>query len=223
MEELFEYLKELSANNNREWYHANKEQYKRVNEYFTDIVQQLIERVSLLHPEFSGLQAKECLFRIHRDIRFSPDKTPYKTHFGAYLALGGRKSEFGGYYIHLSPSESLLGGGIWCPPPPLLKKLRQDIYDNMDEFIGIIENPTFKTLYPKIEGEKLKRMPVGYPEDTPHGEVLKYKHFTVSTPKTDQFFLSSNWMDQLVDNIKVMMPFNQFLNYTVEEFIRPHQ
>jgi uncharacterized protein (TIGR02453 family) len=104
------------------------------------------------------------LFRIYRDIRFSPDKTPYKTHFAAYISLGGRSSERAGYYIHLEPGNCLLSGGVWMPPAPLLKKLRQEIYSQIDEFMDILDRPSFKKLYPELEGDVLKRNPRGFPE-----------------------------------------------------------
>ena len=102
--EIMQFLTELKQNNNREWFQANKNRYDSLRKGFIDEVQQLIDRIALFDPEIAGLEAKDCLFRIYRDIRFSPDKTPYKIHFAAYMAsCGGRGSERGGYYIHLEP------------------------------------------------------------------------------------------------------------------------
>ena len=184
-----------------------------------DRVQDLIGRISLFDPEVAGLEAKDCLFRIYRDIRFSPDKTPYKCHFAAYISQGGRASERGGYYIHLEPGGCLLSGGVWCPPPALLKKLRQDIYDHIEEFTAIIEEPTFKKTFPVLEGEMLKRMPAGYPMDSPYGYIMKHKDFSVVSYKPDNFFYAKNWMDKAVDDFKLLLPFNRFLNYTVDEYL----
>ena len=120
--EIIQFLTELRQNNNREWFQANKSRYDFLRKVFIDEVQQLIDRIALFDPEIAGLEAKDCLFRIYRDIRFSPDKTPYKIHFAAYMAsCGGRGSERAGYYIHLEPGGCLLSGGVWCPPPALLK------------------------------------------------------------------------------------------------------
>ena len=131
--EIMQFLTELKQNNNREWFQANKNRYDSLRKGFIDEVQQLINRIALFDPEIAGLEAKDCLFRIYRDIRFSPDKTPYKIHFAAYMAsCGGRGSERGGYYIHLEPGGCLLSGGIWCPPPALLKALRKDILKTYD-------------------------------------------------------------------------------------------
>ena len=133
--EIIQFLTELRQNNNREWFQANKSRYDSLRKGFIDEVQQLIDRIALFDPEIAGLEAKDCLFRIYRDIRFSPDKTPYKIHFAAYMAsCGGRGSERAGYYIHLEPGGCLLSGGVWCPPPALLKALRKDIYENIEDY-----------------------------------------------------------------------------------------
>ena len=193
--EIIQFLKELSQNNNREWFQANKDRYY------------------VLH------KAKDCQFRIYRDLRFSPDKTPYKIHFAAYMAQGGRASERGGYYIHLEPGNCMLSGGVWCPPPKLLKMLRQDIYDHIDEFVGIIENPSFKEAFPVMEGEVLKRMPAGYPTDFKYSEIMRHKDYCFATVKPDEFFMTDDWMDQAIKHFEQLLPFNNFLNYTVDEFL----
>lgn len=217
--EIFQFLTELRSNNNRNWFTANKSRYDRLLHMFAEDVQQLIDRMALFEPALAGLVPKDCIFRIYRDIRFSPDKTPYKTHFGAYIAAyGGRKSEYAGYYLHLEPGGSMLSGGIWCPPPALLKMLRKDIYENVDEIVEIMEKPDFKHVYPEMMGEALKRMPAGYPTDFPHGELLRRKDFCVVSYKPDDFFCSPDWIDRTVADFKLLYPFNRFLNYTVDEF-----
>lgn len=216
--QIIEFLKELRQNNNREWFQENKDRYDVLRKAFIDEVQLLINQVALFDPEVAGLEAKDCLFRIYRDIRFSPDKTPYKVSFSAYIAQGGRASERGGYYIHLEPGNCLLSGGVWCPPSALLKKLRQDIYDHIDEFVAILEEPAFKTTYPLMEGEVLKRMPTGYPSDFKYGEILRHKDFSVASYKPDDFFLQPDWMEKSADCFRQLLPFNRFLNYTVDEY-----
>ncbi|MDR2919577.1 MAG: DUF2461 domain-containing protein [Tannerella sp.] len=216
---LFKFLNELKSNNNREWFQDNKKQYDILRNEFIEIVRQLIDRISAFDPEIAGLDAKNCIYRIYRDIRFSHNKTPYKTHFGAYMSgYGGRTSPYAGYYIHLEPGNSLLSGGVWCPPSPILKKLRKDIYDNMDEFVEIIENKDFKKTFPALEGEMLKRMPDGFPADSPYDYILKHKDFTVSSHKPEEYFYTDNWMDQAIEDFKKLYPFNRFLNYTVGDF-----
>jgi uncharacterized protein (TIGR02453 family) len=213
------FLEELQRNNNRIWFQENKERYDALRQAYIDIVQQLIDRISLFDPEIAGLDAKDCLFRIYRDIRFSPNKLPYKNHFGAYMAPGGRNSERSGYYFHLEPGNCLISGGLWCPPPKLLKMVRQDIYNHIEEFTEIIEDPSFKAVYPALEGETLKRMPAGYPPDFAYEEILRHKDFCVSASKPDSFFQQKDWMEKTVTCYEKLLPFNRFLNYTVDEYL----
>lgn len=218
--EIIQFLTELRSHNNREWFQANKERYDVLRKGFIEEVQQLIDRIAQFDPEVAGLEAKDCLYRIYRDLRFSPDKTPYKNHFAAYIAArGGRGSQRAGYYIHLEPEGCLLSGGVWCPPPALLKMLRKDIYENIEELVGIMENPDFKKTYPKMEGEVLKRMSVGYPSDFKYGEILRHKDFCVYSAKPDTFFYASDWMEQVITDFRTLHPFNHFLNYTVDEYL----
>lgn len=215
---LFQFLGELREHNNREWFQRNKKRYDTLLQQYCDRLQQLIDRMAAFDPDIAGLDAKNCIFRIYRDIRFSPDKTPYKTYFGAYIApYGGRKSEYAGYYIHLEPDNAFLSGGIWRPTPPLLKKLRQDIYDNMDEFLEIIEDHDFKSVFPALEGETLKRMPAGFPADYACEHILRHKDFAFFSAKPDAFFCTDDWIDRTVEDCRKLIPFNRFLNYTVDE------
>jgi uncharacterized protein (TIGR02453 family) len=219
MEALFEFLKELRENNNREWFKANKGRYDALHKEHIVIVQELINRIRMFDPEIGGLDAKSCIYRIYRDIRFSNDKTPYKTHFGAYMTgYGGRTSPYGGYYLHVEPGGSFVSGGVWCPDPKMLKQLRQDIYHNIEEFTGILENEPFKQVFGELEGDMLQRMPEGFPKDCPYDAILRHKYFVVSSEKTDHFFDTEGWMDEVVENFKLLYPFNRFLNYTIGRF-----
>ncbi|MDR1257898.1 MAG: DUF2461 domain-containing protein [Tannerellaceae bacterium] len=217
--QILEFLRELEHNNNRDWFQKNKARYDVLHKGHMEIVQQLINRIALFDPDIAGVEVKECLFRIYRDIRFSPNKLPYKTHFGAYIAArGGRNSERSGYYLHLEPDNCFMSGGVWMPQPKLLKKLRQDIYDHIDEFVGILENPSFKELYPALEGETLKRTPAGFPPDFEHEEIIRHKDFCVSASKPDRFFYAKDWIEQAADCYERLLPFTRFLNYSVDEY-----
>jgi uncharacterized protein (TIGR02453 family) len=223
MKKFFEFLSELKENNNREWFHANKERYDELRKEYIAIIQQLVDGISAFDKEIAGLDAKSCVFRIYRDIRFSGDKSPYKTHFGAFMTgKGGRASAYAGYYFHIEPDNSIICGGSWCPPPPLLKQLRHDIYDNIEEFVAIMEDKKFKKLYNGLDGESLKKMPEGFPKDLPdkYADILKHKHFTVYCDKSDSFFSTKDWLDKAVEDFKILYPFNKFLNYTISEFLR---
>ena len=120
--------------------------------------------------------------------------------------------------MHLEPGQCLLAGGIWCPQPPLLKMLRKDIYDNMDDFLSILNEPKLHKLFPKLDGETLKRMPAGYPADYPHGEIIRHKDFCLMAQLPDQLFTASDWMEQTVEKFKLLHPLNRFLNYSVDEY-----
>jgi uncharacterized protein (TIGR02453 family) len=165
-----------------------------------------------------GVGAKGCIYRINRDIRFSADKTLYKTHLGAYMAEGGRKSCFAGYYLHIEPDKCMLSGGLWMPEPKLLKAVRREIHDRGEEFAAIVEDPSFKQFFPSIEGERLKVMPQGYPKDSPYGEYLRYKSFCVSHEVPDSFFLKARWVDEAVSIFSRLLPFTSFLNEAIDDF-----
>ena len=167
--------------------------------------------------EIAGLDAQSCMYRIYRDIRFSPDKTPYKTYMSAYIAKGGRKSLRAGYYFHFEPGNCMLSGGIWCPEPQLLKALRQAVYDNFDELKEIVEDRQFKSLYSDWVGEKLKIVPRPFPRDCEQAEWLKRKDYVVVNVKPDTFFDSPDWIERAAHDFQIMKPLNDFLNYTVDE------
>lgn len=216
--EILNFLRELRDNNNREWFNANKERYLRLKADFDLFTGELIERVALFDEEVKGLEVKDCVYRIYRDVRFSPDKNPYKIHFAAYIASrGGRKSRFGGYYVHIQPEGCFLSGGIYCPEPALLKRLRQDIYDNMDEFKSILSQPEFKKEFDKLEEvEMLKKIPSPFPADAPDGDFLKHKHYTVLSSKPETYFEEGDVVEKIGKVFEKLHPFNRFLNYTVE-------
>lgn len=219
MREIFDFLRELREHNDREWFLAHKERYTALKIRFECWVEELIAKTAAFDEEIRGLSARDCIYRIYRDVRFSPDKTPYKTHFAAYLAAPrGRNSGRAGYYVHLEPGGSLVGGGLYCPDAPLLKKLRQDIYDNAEEFASILRSDDFRSEFAGIdETDKLKRVPAPFPSDFPEGDLLKYKHYDVVVYKPDVFFEGPDAQDRIVEVFRKMYPFNRFLNYTVDE------
>ena len=175
MEQILSFLQALKQHNNREWFNQHKDEYSALRLQFEEYVDELIQLMLPYDEELSGLRAKDCLYRIYRDIRFSYDKTPYKTHFAAYLAKGGKKSPRGGYYLHIEPGNCLLSGGVWSPEPKLLRLLRQAVFDNFEEFREIMENPVFKRLYPGQKREKLKTVPRPFPKDTPALALIVYR------------------------------------------------
>ena len=217
MNDLIEFLKQLSRHNNREWFQAHKEQYDLLRSRFVSDVERLISLLASHDEELRGLHVQDCIYRIYRDIRFSPDKTPYKTYFSAYMARGGRKSPRAGYYLHIEPGNVALSGGIWCPDGRLIKALRKAIYDNFDEWQSIVEAPDFVRIYPAFVGDTLKRVPREFPSDGEHAEWVKRKDYTVWGLQPDSFLSSPDWVEQAAEMLLKIKPMNDFLNYTVDE------
>ncbi len=220
-EDIINFLKELNENNNREWFAENKSLYENVKLKFEEISRLLISEIAIFDDDIKNVDVKDCVFRIYRDIRFSPDKTPYKTHFGVYIAsAGGRKSQRGGYYLHLDPAGSFISVGVWCPPANILKALRQSVYDNIEELNEIRNNAAFNTYFNTFyEEDKLKNVPAGFPRDFPEAELLKLKHYMVDYKLDDKIMNAPDFVLQLAQIARAGYPLNKFLNYTVDEVI----
>ena len=217
MNATIDFLTQLRSHNNREWFQAHKEQYDLLRSRFVSDVERLISLLASHDEELRGLHVQDCIYRIYRDIRFSPDKTPYKTYFSAYMARGGRKSPRAGYYLHIEPGNVALSGGIWCPDARLLKALRMAIYDNLEEWQSIVEAPDFKQTYPIFVGETLKRVPREFPTEGDHVEWVKRKDYTVWGLQPDDFLSQPDWVEQAAQTLLKIKPMNDFLNYTVDE------
>jgi len=219
--EIIRFLAALSENNNREWFSANKGWYDSLKKEFDSLSSKLILKIAEFDEDIKNVEASECVFRIYRDVRFSHDKTPYKTHFGVFIAsAGGRKSQRGGYYLHLDPAGCFVGVGVWCPPPPLLKALRKSVYDNIDELNEIRNEAEFANLFTHFfEEDKLKTVPPGFPKDFPDAELLKLKHYLVEYKLDEKIIESEDFIDKIAHIFKIAYPFNKFLNYTVDEVI----
>lgn len=216
LKNVLNFLKELSKNNNKEWFHDNKPVYQAALSDFTEFTATLLSKMGSFDKDIASLTPKECIFRIYRDVRFSKDKSPYKTNFGAAIMKGGKKSMNAAYYIHIEPGNVFSGGGIWMPPGNVLKAVRNEVYYNSDEFIGILGNKKFKDTFGEMSGDRLQRPPLGFPKDFPHIELLKFKSFVVGNNMSDNIVLSKDFADVVAGNFKVMHPFIQFLNRAVE-------
>jgi uncharacterized protein (TIGR02453 family) len=209
-----DFLTAVKCNNNRDWFIANRPSYLDAKDNFESFVQEVIDRIILFDPIMKGLEAKSCVFRINRDIRFSNDKSPYKSHFGAFIVKGGKQNgdKYAGYYFHIEPGASILAGGAYTPPAPWLSAIREKISDNADEFIKITRTKDFIKYFGSIDGEKLKTAPKGYPKDHPHIELLKFKSYLVVNNAADKLVLSKDYMDHVVNVFKAMKPLNDYLN-----------
>lgn len=215
MKDILNFLSDLKNNNNREWYHLNKERYKNAREIFLGEIQQIIQDLQMNDPEISDVQAKDAVFRIFRDIRFSTDKTPYKTHFAAYIAKGGRKKGDAGYYVHLSDDEFFVGGGVHSPGKDELIAIRREILYQPELYISIIDE-RIKMGYKLFEEDKLKNGPKDFPKDSPHLELIKYKHFLLSKDLAQEDVLSGNFSRIVTGHFEELIPFVHFLNTAMQ-------
>ena len=209
-----DFLTAIKCNNNRDWFLANRPSYLDAKDNFESFVQGVIDRIILFDPIIKGLEAKSCVFRINRDIRFSNDKSPYKSHFGAFIVRGGKKNgdKYAGYYFHIEPGASIMAGGAYTPPAPWLSAIREKISDSPEEFMKITGEKDFIKYFKSIDGEKLKTAPKGYPKDHPQIELLKYKSYLVVNEAPDKLVLSKDYMDHVVKTFKAMKPLNNYLN-----------
>jgi uncharacterized protein (TIGR02453 family) len=222
IDNILRFLSELKENNNREWFAVNKAWYDQVRTDFEQMCKELITQISSFDEAIKHVEVKECVFRIYRDTRFSNDKTPYKTHFGVYIAsAGGRKSQHAGYYLHLDPTGCFISTGVWCPDPAMLKALRQSVYDNIEELNEIRSNPEFSQYFHGFfEEDKLKTVPRGFPKDFPEAELLKLKHYLVDYQLDDKILHAIDFVAKVSGIAKCAYPFNRFLNYTVDELVK---
>jgi uncharacterized protein (TIGR02453 family) len=210
-----DFLSDLKQHNDREWFAKNRKRYEETRTNFESFGQTVIDKISEFDSILKGLEIKSCTYRINRDIRFSNDKTIYKTHFGAFVVRGGKNNgdRFAGYYIHVEPgNNSMIAGGAYMPPMPWLNAIREKIDEQGDLFLKIINNREFMNFFGKIEGEKLKSAPKGYSKDHPYIEILKLKSFLASKMISDKEILRKEYFDFIVNACKVMKPLNDFLN-----------
>jgi uncharacterized protein (TIGR02453 family) len=209
-----EFLNGLKHNNNREWFLKNQSGYKEAKNNFESFVQDVINGITLFDPIMKGLEVKNCVYRINRDIRFSNDKTLYKSHFGAFIVRGGKKNgdRFAGYYFHVEPGNSMIAGGAYLPPSPWLNAIRENISDRPEEFLKIVSEKNFVEYFGEIEGEKLKSAPKGYKADHPLIEHLKFKSFLVTSEVPDKEVLDPGFLDHVINVSRAMKPFNDFLS-----------
>ena len=208
------FLVQLKNNNNRDWFQTNKEWYKESKKDFEAFISSLISEINQFSPEIGPIEPKSVIFRIFRDVRFSKDKSPYKTNMGAHVVAGGKKSGNAGYYFHLEPDGSFLAGGAHMPPPDKLKALRKEIYENIDEFLGIIKDKSFNQYFGEIMDEKLVKPPKDFPADFPHIELLKHKGYTVWKPLPDDIITGQYLLKELGKGFRIMKPFIDFINYS---------
>ncbi len=219
MEEIFEFLSGVLHNNNRPWFLEHKEQYRRALAKFNVIAEQIIAGVQQFDDTCKGLTLKDCTYRFYRDIRFSPDKRPYKTHFGVFVCPDGKKSMKSGYYFHIEPEgagylgHNMLCTGMYCPDNVMLRSIRDEILFNPDPF----EKAIRKAKHFHLDSERnLTRVPNGYPKDHPQAELFKHRDWLLVRDLPDDVLFSDSVAEWAVNEFKTTYDFCQLLNHTVD-------
>lgn len=213
-----QFLTQLKKNNVKEWFDANRKVYEAAREDYGNLISEVIKQTGKKDADIASLQLKDCMFRINRDVRFSKDKSPYKTNFGAFIVRGGKKSIYAGYYFHMEPGKSFVGGGLWMPMPEHLKKVRQEIDYCYDEFSKIMKNKKFVATYGGLDKSAeyvLSRPPKGYDEENPAIELLKMKSYVTTRPVTDAELLSKDLPKLIVSAFEALQPMNAFINRAI--------
>lgn len=213
------FLKDLKKNNNKPWFEKNRKIYEDAKLDFAGFIQKVIDQHGKKDPSIKHLIAKDCLFRINRDVRFSKDKSPYKWNFGASINKSGRKGEHtAGYYFQVQPNRNFAGGGIWMPEPNELKKVRQEIDYNFADFKKIIGSKKFKSVYGDLDRSDeflLRRVPKGYEPDNPAADYLKLKSFVAISFFTDADLTSKDLVKKTVAAFEALQPLIYFINEAV--------
>lgn len=212
------FLKDLAANNEREWFQENKSRYTAAQDNITAFAGYLIGELGKFDHDIPALDPKSCVFRIYRDVRFAKDKSPYKTNLGAYISPGGRKSTLPGYYIHVEPGRSFIAGGKYMPDGPELLRIRTAIADNTDAFLKIVGKKSFRDTFGEVSGERLKSAPKGFDPAHKAVEFLKLKAFTAfqELPDDDVLTTPPDLSKPLIQKFKEMYPLIAFLRDAME-------
>ncbi|MDQ3846336.1 MAG: DUF2461 domain-containing protein [Bacteroidota bacterium] len=209
------FLKGLSKNNNRPWFEAHRAAYEAARIDFQNFIQLVMDHLQKEDATITGLSARDCLFRINRDIRFSKNKAPYKTNFGASIKREGKKSVYAGYYFHLEPGKSFIGGGLWMPEAPTLKKVRQEVDYCWEEFQSIINEKEFKNIYSDLykgDDVKLSTVPKGYEKENPAIDYLKLKSLIAEAGVPDVELTKPTLHQRTITAFKALQPLLYFFN-----------
>jgi len=226
---IIQFLRDITVNNNRPWFQEHKDEYMAVKADFEDGIAKAIARISEFDSSVSHVTVKDSTYRFYRDTRFSPDKSPYKRHLGAYIAAHGKKAMHGGYYIHLEPDHCMLSCGNYWLPTNILTACRNEIMANIDEWRGIVEDKKFISFFgtpgagdwdsPKGFGlEHLKSSPSGFPKDYEFIQYLRMKDYCCWKAVPDTFFDGDRWLDEMVKILKVGKPMMDFINAVIDDY-----
>ena len=213
--ETFQFLNLLKTNNNKPWFEKNRMVYEKAKAEYLGFIVELLKGIHKIEAIPEKEPAK-YIQRIYRDIRFSKDKTPYKSHFSSIIDRGP-EPHFCPVYLHIQPGKSMIGGGIWDPSSDTLKKIRQEIDYNSMGLKKIIHSKSFLQYFGKISGNKLARQPKGYEADNPNIEFLKFKQLYVQRAFDDDLVLSKNLIPEILKTYKAALPFCRFFDTAMGE------
>ena len=231
------FLRQVMANNNREWFHAHKAEYEATRAEWECGVGQALQRIVSFDPEVGTQTVKDCTYRFYRDTRFSSDKSPYKNHFGAYINAKGKKALRGGYYIHLEPGNCLLAVGNYWLPTKILTACRNEIMANTDVWLKCVQSDAFKHFFlssPNQQNpfwgdsqgchssgfglERLKSCPAGFPKDWEHVEWLRLKDYCAWHNVDEDFFERADWLDEMEQVFRAAKPMMDFVNAVIDDY-----
>jgi uncharacterized protein (TIGR02453 family) len=220
MEEILGFLYDLQENNNRPWFNDHKAEFDKHKNTFEEFISHLLFNLTQFDKSLVGVEAKNSIFRIYRDVRFSHNKEPYKTNFGAFLAVNGKNTNKAGYYIHIQPGGSFVGGGLYCPPAPELNAVRTAIYNQPEKFNELITAENFTSSFGPMQGDALKTAPKGFPKDFKYIELLRFKEYLAIHRLSDEDIIAPDFSKKVLQLFKNQMPFNNYLNQALkgEEF-----
>lgn len=211
-----DFLNQISKNNNKNWFDENKTIYLNAQSEIISVLKEWHHGIKSHFFNWEIEEYKKCIFRIYRDVRFSQDKTPYKTHIGAVLSPQGKKGG-DGFYLHIEPNKSFVACGFWQPESDTLNAIRQEIDYNTEEWMNIVNDLKFLKLFGAVSNEsKLKKVPKGYPVGHEAAEFLKLKSFTISCPLNDTLILDEHIATHLINISEAMLPFYNFLKRAID-------
>lgn len=217
--EALQFLADLVANNNTEWMHANKKRYENFKKDYHQYIASVLAEMKPLDKTLEPLEVKNCTFRINRDIRFSKDKSPYKTNIGIWFTQNKNSKNSPGYYIHYEKGRSFIAGGVWCPEPEELKKIRKEIEFFHDDLEKIVGDKTFKKEFGELtrdDTNSLKNAPKGFDPNHPAIEFLKLKSYTASQKIDDKIFTEPDFSKKIAQKLIALKPMNDFLKRALE-------
>lgn len=223
---ILDFLRQIEVNNNRTWFQSHRHEYDEARTEFENSIALAINRIAEFDDSVAHLSVRDTTYRFYRDTRFSPDKSPYKRHLGAYIAAHGKKALHGGYYIHVQPGECMLAVGSYYLPTNILTACRNEIMANEEEWLRRVGNDDFLRLFGRPGSDDrrgfglghLKTCPSGFPRDYEHIDYLRMKDYCAWLHVDDDFFAKDRWLDEMAEVFKTARPMMDFINAVIDDY-----